>query len=55
MNVKWEYRAIRLVEEKDNVELNQLGLVGWELVSVVHSGEPGTMVAYIKRQIKGGN
>jgi hypothetical protein len=44
----WDYQVVRLsgVPEQDEAALNQFGLMGYELVTVVAMGG---LVAYLKR------
>lgn len=50
-HAQWEYR---LLERPHQLDLNALGLEGWELVAVTESTDTSscrTTVAYLKRRI----
>jgi len=50
---KWEYKVLALYSWPSEAQLNELGKVGWELVSVVvdAEGDATEVRAYLKRLI----
>lgn len=47
MRPRWTYISKLLLN--DQVELNELGLQGWELVAVVVSPDTNRQIAYLKK------
>lgn len=60
--MRWEYKKVDVSRELTSIELNRLGLDGWELVSVVQTSSvryiaevrinTTSMVYYFKRPIE---
>ncbi|MCG7322167.1 MULTISPECIES: DUF4177 domain-containing protein [Arsenicicoccus] len=48
----WEYATVPLIVHATKQILDQWGQDGWELVTVLQSGE-GNLVAYLKRPKQG--
>lgn len=46
--VRWEYATVPLIEHTTKAILDNFGVDGWELVSVIQ-GPAGGLVAYLKR------
>jgi hypothetical protein len=57
MSARWQYKVIELpyklfggkLAERAQVELDKLGALGWELVSVVQAHSADTMRLFLKK------
>jgi hypothetical protein len=49
MHTKWEYATVPLLVHATKQILDNWGLDGWELVTVIPGPNPEQLVAYLKR------
>ena len=48
---QWEYKILYLVDEADEILMNEKGLDGWELISVVLNQVSGVYCLFYKKEI----